>query len=74
MNTVDASDLASRAMQKSARHRTSSSGITGSSRELENRAYPRVVRDAIEETLQRYRRDVAYLEKELGTGPAGEGV
>ena len=28
-------------------------------------AYPRVVRDAIEETIVRYRRDIAYLQSAL---------
>ncbi|RJS62752.1 hypothetical protein [Priestia filamentosa] len=31
----------------------------------EQKGYPRVVRDAIEETIQRYTKDVEYLTNEL---------
>ncbi|GGE35165.1 hypothetical protein GCM10011391_12360 [Pullulanibacillus camelliae] len=34
--------------------------------ELEDeKGYPRVIKDAIEETIQRYKRDVEYLKNEL---------
>ena len=38
-------------------------------RERENPAYPRVVREAIEETIERYQRDIEYLRDELGDSP-----